>query len=256
MATTLRNRAYHAICSKIISGQLPPGSRLSDFSIAKELGISRSPVREAISQLVCEGLAVSIPEVGAFTRKFARADIEHLFQFRCWLEVKAVEEAMQRITADELQQLGGYCDQILIEARECRASGEQYLGMPGYWRWLKADFSFHFTIVRAAGNPLMLKTVASQYFVSNCLNGYLWQHTVGDLVYLYRQHRGILRALRHRNVIAARQMIEEHAERGKLHAIKLLEQQEARPDLPGSEASWLNSLHELVEGIVENKPRV
>lgn len=198
MTTTLRRRAYQVICGKIIRGELPPGSRLSDFVIAKELGISRSPVREAICQLASEGMVTSIPEVGSFTRKFTRPDIEHLFQFRCWLETKAVEEAMQRVTSDELRQLGGYCDEIMAVARGHRASGQQYLGMPGYWRWLKADFSFHFTIVRTAGNPLVLKTIASQYFVSNCLNGYLWQHTLGDLVYLYRQHRGILRALHKR----------------------------------------------------------
>jgi DNA-binding GntR family transcriptional regulator len=100
----------------------------------------------------------------------------------------------------------------------------------------------------------VLKTIASQYFVSNCLNGYLWQHTLGDLVYLYRQHREMLRALRHKNVVAARRMILEHAERGQRHAIELLERQEDRRELQGNEGEgdWLTALHGVVEGIVED----
>lgn len=253
MKASLKKRAYQTICGKLIRGELTPGSRLSDFVIARELGISRSPVREAISQLASEGLVTLIPEVGSFVRKFARADIEHLFQFREWLEAKAIEEAMPRVTAEELKQLGACCDEILAVAREHRASGQEHLGMPNYWRWLKADFSFHFAIVRAAGNPLVLKTVASQYFVSNCLNGYLWQHTLADLVYLYRQHRRILRALRSKNVEAAQRMLAEHAERGRRHAIDLLERQGRRHGLPGieEEGDWLAALQGLVETIVE-----
>lgn len=255
MTTTLRRQAYQAICGKIIRGELPPGSRLSDFVIAKELGISRSPVREAISQLTSEGLVTSIPEVGSFTRKFTAEDIRHLFQFRSWLESKAIEEAIQRVSQNDLRQLAACCKEIMAIARKHRNSGQSYLGMPSYWRWLKADFSFHFTIVRIAGNPLVLKTVASQYFVSNCLNGYLWQHTLGDLVQLYRQHRAILRALRHGNAAVARRLIVEHADRGQRHATELLERQERRHNLPGSggEGDWLNALHSLVEGIVEDR---
>ena len=130
--------------------------------IAKELGISRSPVREAISQLASEGLVTTIPEVGSFTRKYSREDIQHLFQFRGWLESKAIEEAVPRLSAEQLAQLGRYCDEIMAVAREHRASGKQHLDLPGYWRWIRADFSFHMTIVRAAGNPLVLKTIASQ----------------------------------------------------------------------------------------------
>lgn len=254
MAPTLKKRAYQAICGKMIRGELSPGSRLSDFVIAKELGISRSPVREAISQLASEGLVTAVPEVGFFTRKFTKEDIQHLFQFRCWLELKVVEEAAKNITPEQLEQLGAYCDDIMAVAREHRDSGEQYLGMPGYWKWIKADFSFHSAIARAAGNPLVLKTIASQYFLSNCLNGYLWKHTLADLVFLYRQHREMLRALRHGHVDALQQMIIQHAERGQRHAIALLERQESRDNPLGIEGedAWLSALHSLIEGIVED----
>jgi DNA-binding GntR family transcriptional regulator len=256
MSTSLRRRAYQAICGKIIRGSLPPGSRISDFTIAKELGISRSPVREAISQLASEGLVVSIPEVGAFARKFTRADIEHLYQFRCWLEAKAIEEAMHRVTAEDLEQLRGYCRDILTIARELRDSGAPHLSLSGHWRWLKADFAFHFTMVRAAGNPLVLKTVASQYFLCNYLNGHVWQHTLSDVVRLCRYHRAILRALRHKNVAVAQQLIIEHAERGRRHAVERLEHQGGRHGTTGSNegGDWLSALQELVEGIVQEGP--
>jgi len=252
MSLTLRQKAYQAICQKVLRGELLPGNRISEFAIAKQLGISRSPVREAISQLASEGLVTLIPEAGSFVRQFTPAEIDHVFQFREWLETRAIEEAMRRARPEDYLPLRACCDEILEVAREHRRSGEPHLGLPGYWRWLKADFSFHFGIVRLAGNPLVLRTVASQYFISNCLNGFFWQHTLSDLVLLYRQHRRILQAMCHGDAEEARRRIAEHTQRGRRHALDLLARRRAGEGLGplAGEDHWLGALQGMVQELV------
>lgn len=88
-----------ALREAIVEGVLAPGSRLSEVQVAKQLNVSRTPMREAFAQLEREGLVMVVPRVGAFVRSVTLRDVEEIYTVRAALECLAVELAAQRITA-------------------------------------------------------------------------------------------------------------------------------------------------------------
>ena len=82
MATTLKQRAYEYIRRQLLNGELSPGSRLCNRTLAEQIGMSFIPVREAISQLASEGLIEHRPRLGAFVLDPSREQIEELYDFR------------------------------------------------------------------------------------------------------------------------------------------------------------------------------
>src|SRR5258708_4781320 len=94
----------------IVEGVLAPGSRLSEVQVAKQLNVSRTPMREAFAQLEREGLVTVVPRVGAFVRSVTLRDVEEIYTVRAALECLAVELAAQRITALGRAQLDDVID--------------------------------------------------------------------------------------------------------------------------------------------------
>ena len=102
---TLKQHAYEVIRTKILSGVLKPGSRLSDELLARELGISRSPVREAISQLASEGMVDYRPRTGAYVKGPDRCELEELYEIREPLERYAARKAAAGISPEGIARL-------------------------------------------------------------------------------------------------------------------------------------------------------
>src|SRR5580704_7630282 len=113
MPPTLKQHAYKLIRKRLLSGSLPPGGRLSDDALAKELGISRSPVREAISQLTSEGLVEYRPRSGAYVRVPEPRELAEWYETRIALEGFAVMRAAERITEPQLSELAQLSDEML-----------------------------------------------------------------------------------------------------------------------------------------------
>jgi DNA-binding GntR family transcriptional regulator len=88
-----------ALREAIVEGVLAPGSRLSEVQIAKQLNVSRTPMREAFAQLEREGLVTVLPRIGAFVRSVTERDVEEIYTVRSALECLAVQLAADRITA-------------------------------------------------------------------------------------------------------------------------------------------------------------
>lgn len=94
-----------ALREAIVEGVLTPGSRLSEVQVAKQLNVSRTPMREAFAQLEREGLVNTVPRVGAFVRAVTLRDVEEIYTVRAALECLAVQLASERITALGIAQL-------------------------------------------------------------------------------------------------------------------------------------------------------
>jgi DNA-binding GntR family transcriptional regulator len=88
-----------ALREAIVEGVLAPGSRLSEVQVAKQLNVSRTPMREAFAQLEREGLVTVLPRIGAFVRSVSTRDVEEIYTVRAALEGLAVQLAADRITA-------------------------------------------------------------------------------------------------------------------------------------------------------------
>lgn len=96
---------YTILHDMVISFQFPPGSKISETSVAESLGVSRTPVRQALQELVTQKLLVKRPSKGFFSRKIEKEEIFALYEIRECIEMKAVELAAKRASDEELQGL-------------------------------------------------------------------------------------------------------------------------------------------------------
>ncbi|WP_408266858.1 GntR family transcriptional regulator [Paraburkholderia nemoris] len=107
-----------ALREAIVEGVLAPGSRLSEVQVAKQLNVSRTPMREAFAQLEREGLVTVLPRVGAYVRAVTLRDVEEIYTVRAALECLAVQLALERITTLGIAQLDDVIEamQVSVDA--------------------------------------------------------------------------------------------------------------------------------------------
>jgi DNA-binding GntR family transcriptional regulator len=159
-APSLKETAYQHIQSKILNRELMVGEAVSELAISKELGISRTPVREAISQLTAEGLLEQIAGRGTVVRRPTRVDIIELYELREALEMYAVTKAAEHpLDAADRAQLEKLLADWMGLVEELEASGERGLNPQRLQRSMALDFQFHLLLLRAAGNGRVMKVV-------------------------------------------------------------------------------------------------
>lgn len=101
----LREVVFETLREAIINGTLKPGERMMEIQLAEQLGVSRTPVREAIRKLELEGFVVMIPRKGAYVAGISLKDIADVFEVRAAMEALAAGLAAERITAEELEEM-------------------------------------------------------------------------------------------------------------------------------------------------------
>lgn len=141
----LRDVVFQTLRAAILKGDLKPGERLMELQLAAKLGVSRTPIREAIRMLEQEGLAITIPRKGAEVAKMTEKDMEDVLQIRCSLEELAVRLSCENITAAELQEL-----RVAMEQFEEKAKTDNVVEIA------KADVNFHDILYKASDNPKLL----------------------------------------------------------------------------------------------------
>ena len=101
----LRDVVFNTLRQAVLRGELKPGERLMEIALSQRLGVSRTPVREAIRMLEQEGLVIMIPRKGAQVAEISEKDLKDVLEVRLGLEELAVRIACQRITEEELEEL-------------------------------------------------------------------------------------------------------------------------------------------------------
>lgn len=183
-----------------MSGELAPGTRLSVPELAKQLQVSRSPVREAVLLLVGEGLAVEHTRRGVEVARLELADLLEVYDLRCAIESLACSLAAERMSSTDLAALRGVLD----------AQGAAAVGDPRQFREL--DTRFHQIIVQASGNS-RLERHAGQLVREMNLARPLLLNDTWHLKQSHEEHRAIERALRQRDGPQAEQAMREHLSR-------------------------------------------
>ena len=102
---TLRGRVYHRIREDILNGRYEPDEELREIAIGKSLGVSRTPVREALRQLELEDLVYIIPNKGAYVKGISQEDIQDIYMIRSRLEGLSARLAAEKITEEQLADL-------------------------------------------------------------------------------------------------------------------------------------------------------
>ena len=141
----LRDVVFNTLREAILKGELKPGERLMELQLASKLGVSRTPIREAIRMLELEGLAVVIPRKGAEVAKMTEKDMEDVLQIRKALDELAAQLACDKITEQQLRALK-------IAAR----SFEESTRSRDVKKVAQADVAFHDVIYKAADNPKLM----------------------------------------------------------------------------------------------------
>ncbi len=231
MKDTLAQQAYHQLRDRLRTGKLPPGTRLVNRTLAAELGISFTPVREAISRLSSEGLVEHVPGAGAFVKRISRRDLAQLYDLRATLEPYAAAEAARHISAVELEELQGACAAFEPLVNELRS--ELPVALRGTHRalhgthreaWLRAEERFHRLLIAAARNPWLTKMVDELRLVSLVFSSQL---AVEDLLTLevaertWGDHEGLLGMLAKRDATAAEDWMRTHVIQGRAHVLAL-----------------------------------
>ena len=142
--TLLGARAYRALWTDIVRGRIEFGTQLRPDTIAEQLDISTTPVREALHRMEADGLIVKLPYRGWFVREFTEPEVRQLYEMRAALESFSVKLACARITAEELAQL-----------RAHPSVGEAALKSGDMEAYRVYNRDLHATIVDAAGNAYL-----------------------------------------------------------------------------------------------------
>jgi len=154
MTLTDADRAYLQIKEKIITVQMPPGSVIQEARLIQELGLGRTPIREALKQLQSENLVVVAPSRGMFVSDVAITDLQQIYEVRVELESLCARLAAQRITPEQLSELKN----LMAECRRSDRDDKELV--------LSLDRRFHQLMAESAGNKFLRGEVEKFYNLS------------------------------------------------------------------------------------------
>ncbi len=190
--------AGEVIREAIIDGRLPPGQRLKEEELARELGISRTPVREALLLLESEGLVESIPRRGATVRSYAVSDLDDVYQLRALLEGHAARRAAARISPADVTRLEKSCDRF----DRLRAE-DDLLDL------VKENLLFHSVVHEAAASDRLAALIRKVIEIPLVYKSFYW-YSPEQKVISQHYHRQLARALKLGDGERAELIMKEH----------------------------------------------
>lgn len=194
----LRDVVFKTLRENILTGILKPGQRLMEIQLASQLGVSRTPIREAMRMLELEGLVVMIPRKGAIVAEITKKDLEDVLEVRCALEELAVELACAKITRSQIDAL-----------KEKVLEFQQVMEEDNITALAEKDVEFHDIIFAATNNPRLVQLLSN-------LREQMYRYRMEYLkdtkthVRLVKEHEMIIHNLEQRDVENAKKNISSH----------------------------------------------
>ncbi|MBS4535141.1 GntR family transcriptional regulator [Clostridium sp. D2Q-14] len=203
----LREIVFEHLREAIITGEIEPGERLMEIQLAENLGVSRTPVREAIRKLELEGLVIMEPRKGVYVSEVSITDVKEVLEIRVSLEGLGAYLAAERIKDDELQELLKKHEELNKSIKDRDVSGI-----------VRKDTELHNIIFKAAKNDTLVDLIDGlmeqvKRFRVSYVSGH---HKSSDLA---KEHEKIICAIKNRNKEAAKKYAEEHIEIAKKYIV-------------------------------------
>ncbi len=213
---TLSTMVYEHIRKEIICGTLKWGERLSEDFLARSFNVSRTPIREAVFQLVQEGLVTKQPHNCFHVREFSQAEIEEIFRLRSILESLIVELLVEKIA-----------DSAIAELRENLDRCQTLLQKGDIGQLLPLITEFHEILYRAADSP-KLQDILHGLGGDMLLNRYLAVQKEGVVADFIDHHQQLLDALEAKDKPRAEEIMKEHLEEGRNCALEIIGYESSR----------------------------
>jgi DNA-binding GntR family transcriptional regulator len=193
----LSEKAYRLIKEKVVTLELPPSAVIDEHILMQELGLGRTPIREALQRLDSEGLVNIVPRRGTFVNDISVTDLQKIFELRVVLEGFCARLAAQRITEDELKRM----ENVLQDLDQLQNGDPQVL--------MSIDKRFHRLLHAAADNEFMTDILDRLYDLSLRL-WYLVLNRLDEVRHSIEQHFEVLNALEEGNGTRAEAVIQKH----------------------------------------------
>ena len=187
----LRDVVFNTLRQAILKGELKPGERLMEIALAEKLGVSRTPIREAMRKLEQEGLVVMIPRRGAQVANITEKDLNDVLEVRIALENVAIEKACDRMSEEEMGRLW-------LAAKEF----EHTIAEGNLVKLAEADVAFHEIIYKASDNKRLIQV-------------------------LNNMREQLTKAIRERDVERAKQLSFQHIENQRMAIMRSIEAENA-----------------------------
>lgn len=209
--TTIKQQVYEIIKENILNGTYEQGEWLQEQKLSELLNVSRSPVREALKELVGEGLLENMPNKGVYVRIYTKKDIDNIFELREVLEKFAIKKIIEEATDEEIEKL----TRLFNEMENSYNNGD----LLDYYR---IDTDFHATLFKMCDNDIL------DHMISGILP-VIQPTKIGHKAGMARfkesleEHRGILEGIRGRDFEKAWKYQKKHLRLAKNETIKNLE---------------------------------
>mgnify|MGYP000809803812 CR=1 FL=1 len=210
----LRDVVFNTLRHAILRGELKPGERLMEIQLANKLGVSRTPIREAIRKLELEGLVLVIPRKGAEVADIKEKSLRDVLEVRKALEELSVQLACEKITKEEIEELK--------EAAETFKKAQKTKDIT---QIAEADVHFHDIINTASGNQKLIQLL-------NNLREQMYRYRLEYIKdedkrqILVVEHEHILAAIKTRNIAEAKNAAREHIDNQEITVSKNIKEQE------------------------------
>jgi DNA-binding GntR family transcriptional regulator len=208
----LREVVYETLREAIRNGSLTPGERLMEIQLAEELGVSRTPVREAIRKLELERFVVMLSWRGTYVANLSLKDINEVFEIRGALDSLAAGLASERITEEELEQM----ERLLVEIADNIEHHDNQ-------KIVEADEAFHDILYRASRNERLVGIICNLREQFARFRSVSIKYP-GRLQNTLEEHRQLVEAIAQRNPEAAMQKAREHIENAEQTLLLEMEQ--------------------------------
>lgn len=209
----LRDVVFNTLRQAILKGELAPGERLMEIQLAERLGVSRTPIREAIRKLELEGLVKMVPRKGAEVAKISEKNLNDVLEVRRALEELAVELACQRLAVEDIAKL-----------KEQNAKMAEQMDNADSTLMAQADEEFHDIIYYGTGNDRLVQML-------NNLREQMYRYRLeyikdrSSRANLIREHDAIIAAMESRDVVQAKSVMYKHIENQAVTVSKKIKEQ-------------------------------
>ncbi|QZY56198.1 GntR family transcriptional regulator [Crassaminicella profunda] len=214
--TTIKDQVYNIIKENILNGNFKPGEKLQEKKIAEQLNVSRSPVREAIKELIGEGLLESIPNKSISVKKLSKKDIIDVFEFRTVIEKYAINKTILNLTEEKIKIL----DELLEELEESYHSKD-------LTEYCRIDVKIHDVIIYMSENMVVYNAIKNIFSLIQPFR-VISLHSKKRFENSFIEHKEIIKAIKEKDFERAWSVNSTHLNLAKEQIIEHLIKEESK----------------------------